>query len=98
MSVTAPTSDQSDERTGLLGTYSSGVVAYSGRHPRGADIERVANDANSTALRRGLSARQVQMIAIGESAGLRATQLTLSEPLPCRSGYHWNRLLFIVYM
>ncbi|KAF8518871.1 amino acid permease-domain-containing protein [Gautieria morchelliformis] len=56
MSVTTPTSDQVDERTSLIGTYSSSVVAYSGPeeavHPsclHEADIERIERPGITTA-------------------------------------------------
>ena len=72
---------QPHERTRLLGT--NGKAAYSGapegaayyRGPHGATEERLADErgcitADTGGLRRGLSARQVQMIAIGECAAI----------------------------
>jgi len=77
MLVKSPSSDhQSHERTRLLGTHSNGKVVYSEEvaYSHDAADERLADEragipADKGGLRRGLSSRQVQMIAIAGTIG-----------------------------
>ena len=98
MLVKSPSSDhQSHERTRLLGAHSNGKVVYSEEvaYSHDAADERLADEragipADKGGLRRGLSSRQVQMIAIGELVPFVVFERYLNY---CCSGYYWDRCL-----